>query len=245
MLRFLRRAKTEVQTHWYAPLLDFESSVSDFYAAVEAELKAHDFPDVFVERVVFKEGGLLSSGREYLRIRRERILFDVGGSPFGDAWYYTCRGCVQPRRMYLWEILLALATLGSFTLIYLTSFGMILGGVVLLATLIAVAALMMNAGSWPGLDDFLLNLPVAGGLYEIFFRRETYHRQDSRRMFIDVVTNLVRGKVEEDARTRGDRDVQFIDVANIEQTMGFRALAKEAFLQLWESSRKRRSGGKA
>ena len=92
----------------------------------------------------------------------------------------------------------------------------------------------MQAGKWPGLDDFLLNLPVVGGIYELFFRPETYHRQDSRHMFIDLVNHFIREKVKEDALARGREDVQFIEVKDVEQPMGFKDLAKGVLQQLME-----------
>lgn len=234
MFGFFKRTKSVVRAHWYVPMLNYETAAREFYASIEEEIKGRNFPGVEVSRIVFKEGGLLSSGREYLRIRRERILFDAGAGPFGNCWYYSCRGCILPRKMYLWEILLAFATIGSFAMLYIMSFGMTIGLAVLAVTLIAIAALLMQAGKWPGLDDFLLNLPVIGGIYELFFRPETYHRQDSRHMFIDLVNHFIREKVKEDALARGREDVQFIEVKDVEQPMGFKDLAKDVLQQLME-----------
>lgn len=235
MFGFFKRKKSVVRAHWYVPMVDYETFAADFYTSIEAEINGRNFPSVEVSRIVFKEGGLLSSGRAYLRIRRERILFDVGTGPFGNCWYYSTRGCILPRKIYLWEILLALATIGSFAMLYIMSFGMTIGLAVLAVTMIAIAALLMQAGKWPGLDDFLLNLPVIGGIYELFFRPETYHRQDSRHMFIDLVNHFIREKVKEDALAHGREDVQFIEVKDVEQPMGFKDLAKDVLQQLMES----------
>ncbi len=237
MIGFFKRTKSVVQAHWYAPMLDYETDAAEFYAAIKAEVGSREFPGVEVSHITFKEGGLLSSAREYLRIRRERLLFDVGCGPFGKCWYYSCRGCILPRRMTLWEILLAFATIGSFALLYIMSFGMTIGLIVLGATLIAIGTLLMQAGKWPGLDDFLTNLPVVGGIYELFFRRETYHRQDTRLAFCDLVNHFIRRKVEEDALARGRQEVQFIEQKDVQQPMGYKDLAKDVLHQLIESTK--------
>ncbi len=234
MFRLFKRTKSIVKAHWYVPMLDYETDAAAFYTTIETEIKGRSFPGVEVSRLVFKEGGMLSSGREYLRVRRERILFDTGCGPFGNCWYYSCRGCILPRKMYLWEILLAFATIGSFAMLYVLSFGLTIGLIVLGGTLIAIGALLMQAGKWPGLDDFLLNLPVVGGIYELFFRPETYHRQDTRHVFIDVVNHFIREKVKEDALGHGREDVQFVEVKDVEQPMGYKDLAKDVLHQLME-----------
>lgn len=240
MFGFFKRTKSVVRAHWYAPMLDYETNVAEFYVSIETEIKGRNFPGVEVSRIAFKEGGLLSNAREYLRIRRERILFDVGAGPFGNCFYYSCRGCILPRTMRLWEILLALATIGSFAMLYIISFGMTIGLSVLAATLIAIAALLMQAGKWPGLDDFLINLPVVGGIYELFFRPETYHRQDTRHLFVDIVNHLIRTKVEEDALARGRKEVQFVEVKDVEQPMGYKDLAKDVLRQVVEDAQGQR-----
>jgi hypothetical protein len=234
MFGFFKRTKSVVRAHWYVPIADYETSVEDFYASIETEIKGRGFPGVEVSRLVFKVGGMLSSGREYLRIRRERILFDTGCGPFGNCWYYSCRGCILPRRMRLWEILVALATIGSFAMLYVLSFGLMIGLCVLGGTLIAIGALLMQAGKWPGLDDFLLNLPVVGGIYELFFRPETYHRQDTRHVFIDMVNHFIREKVKEDALGRGREDLKFVEVKDVEQPMGYKDLASDVLQQLMD-----------
>lgn len=237
MFGFFKRTKSLVRAHWYAPMLNYETSAGEFYTLIEEELKGRNFPGIDLSRFTQKEGGILSLRRESLRIRRERILFEVGCGPFGDCWYYSCRGCVLPRRLTLWEILLALATLGSFGMLYVVSFGLTIGLCVLAATMIAIGAMLIQAGKWPGMDDFLVNLPVIGGIYELLFRRETYHRQDTRHLFIDVVNHLIRNKVEEDALARGREQVQFIDVKEIEQPMGFRDLARDILRQQPDASK--------
>lgn len=241
MFGIFGRPKVIVQSHWYAPLWDYQTSVESFYVALEEEIKKRRFPQVQLSRVVLQEAGMLSGGREYLRIRRDHHLFDIGTAPFGDCWYYCCRGCALRRRMRFWEILLVLAGIASFAGIYILAFGRDIGLGILGGSLIAGIALLVQAGKWPELDNMLIDLPVFGGIYEVFFRVETYHRQDNRHMFLELVSSLIRGKVEEDALGNGRQEVQFVDVKEVAQPMGVKDLAKDVLAQLFDKTKEAKS----
>ena len=53
MFGIFKRSKVLVQSHWYAPLRDYETSVDPFYSAIEEEIKGRNFPQVQLSRVVF------------------------------------------------------------------------------------------------------------------------------------------------------------------------------------------------
>jgi hypothetical protein len=40
-------------------------------------------------RITWKEGGLLSAKREYLRVRRKEFVFDVCAAPFGKGFFFS------------------------------------------------------------------------------------------------------------------------------------------------------------
>ena len=241
MFGIFKRSKVLVQSHWYAPLRDYETSVDPFYSAIEEEIKGRNFPQVQLSRVVFSETGILSGGREYLRIRRDHLLFDIGAAPFGDCWYYCCRGCALRRDIMVWEILMILAALASFAGIYLLAFGIEIGLGLLGVSLIAGIVFLMQGSKWAELDNLLIDLPGIGGIYELFFRVETYHRQDSRHMFMQFVPSLVREKVEEDALSHGRQDIQFVDVKDVAQPMGVKDLAKDVLSQLFDKTKEGKS----
>ena len=70
-------------------LEDFSVSSEEFYDAIEAELAAKQMPDLTITRELFAEGGLLSLKRVYLRMRRERYIFDICASPFGTSYFFS------------------------------------------------------------------------------------------------------------------------------------------------------------
>ena len=78
-----------VISNWYHLLENFQASPLEFYTGVEAALKKRQAPDVKVSRVDWREGGLLSAKREYLRIKRKSFIFDICGAPFGTGFFVS------------------------------------------------------------------------------------------------------------------------------------------------------------
>jgi hypothetical protein len=198
-----RRKKVLVQEHWYVPLLDFRISTQEFYAAVEKEIADREVPDLEVDRVTFAEGGIFTPHRQYLRLRRERLVFDICSAPFGTSWFFSLRGSVIPRTLRLWELAFILGAVGSLFVLYWWNFGLFVGSFGIGASILALAAFLYFARKSQSLDDALLELPVVGVLYESFFRRETYYREDTRLMYLNIVGQIVKHQMEEFTRAAG------------------------------------------
>ena len=75
----------EVISHWYTLMENFETSGMEFYAAVEDALKERSVPDIELSRVEWQEGGMGTARREYLRVKRSRLAFDICAAPFGKV----------------------------------------------------------------------------------------------------------------------------------------------------------------
>lgn len=208
MFGIWRRRKVLVQEHWYVPLLDFRISTQEFYAAVEKELAERKVPDLEIARVTFAEGGILTPHRQYLRLRRERLVFDICSAPFGTSWFFSLRGSVIPRTLRLWELAVVLATIGSLFLLYWYTFGLFFGTIAIGASLFAICVFLYFAKQSQGLDDALIQLPIVGVLYETFFRRETYYREDTRLMYLDIIGRIVKHQMEEFARVAGVKSLE-------------------------------------
>src|ERR1700742_3558186 len=108
MLGFFRPKKADVLNHWYALIPGFKTPTAEFYASIEAELTAREVPGLELSPVEFAEGGLLSAKRVYLRMPRERRVFDVCSSPFGTAHFFSCRFAEIPAVIKLWQIAVTL-----------------------------------------------------------------------------------------------------------------------------------------
>ncbi len=222
MFGLFKRKRPHVYSQWITPLMEFSSDSIKFYDAIEEGLKAWQVPELVTERIIYKDGGLLSAGREYLRVRREALVFDIVSAKFGASWWwFSSRSAVLQRSMRGWEILVFLLGTAAFAACYIYTFGMVVGCIVLASTLLMLVVMMVAARSWNGLDDLLLHMPVIGALYEWLFRAESYYRDDTRRMYVSVVDFLVREKVKEFAAAAGVTDVQFHQVSDIQQITTF------------------------
>ena len=54
-----------------------------------------------------------------------------------------------------------------------------------------------------------------GPIYERFFRKETYYRQDTRLMYLDTVNAVVKAAVEETTGTKGIKLIRFNEYSPI------------------------------
>jgi hypothetical protein len=84
-----RASPALVISNWYHLLENFQASPLEFYKSVEGALQKRQAPDVKVSRVDWREGGLLSAKREYLRIKRKTYIFDICGAPFGTGFFVS------------------------------------------------------------------------------------------------------------------------------------------------------------
>lgn len=235
MFGLFKRKRPHVYSQWITPLLEFTSDTGRFYAAIEEGLKEWQVPELVTERILYKDGGPLSPAREYLRVRRESLVFDIVSAKFGASWWwFSCRSAVLQRSLWGWEILVFAVFVGAFAASYIYTFGTVVGGIALGSTLLMLLTVMVAARSWNGLDDLLLRLPVIGVLYELVFRAESYHRDDSRRMYVTVVDCLVREKVREFAAAANVSDVQFNQVSDIQQITTFSDRMKDMAGQAME-----------
>jgi len=220
MLDLLKSKRADVLDHWYALIPGFSTSTKDFYAAVEKELTEQQVPGLEISHVDFAEGGLLSAKREYLRMTRERLVFDVCAAPFGTAYFFSCRFAEIPTVIQLWQLILLLLAFGicvplSFA-VCVKIFGILapfVWPVGWIAFIILGIYTMRNAVSLglKDLDATLLKSPLVGPIYERWFRKETYYRQDTRLMYLETVNAVVKAKVEEVTSATGVKLVQFME----------------------------------
>lgn len=88
-----------VLSHWYQLIQNLQASPMEFYAAVERAVEARQIPDANRSRVDWREGGITSAKREYLRVTRRQYTFDICGAPFGtgffvSSWLVEPEGCL-------------------------------------------------------------------------------------------------------------------------------------------------------
>src|SRR5215469_6041003 len=122
-----RSKHADVLDHWYTPVPNFTTSAQEFYASVEELLKEQQIPGLQISRVEFSEGSVLSEKRTYLRMVRERLVFDVCAAPFGTNYFFSCRFAEIPAVVKLWEIMALVFGTLMFTILSFYVFVRIFG----------------------------------------------------------------------------------------------------------------------
>jgi len=222
----------EVLKHWYVLLPNFQASTASFYQSIEEELRLREVPGLEVAWVEFPEGNVFSARRIYLRLRRERYVFDVCSAPFGTSWFFSCRFAEIPMGLRVWELIVILAFLFLSWSLYVFTFGMIWGTGVAIATFASFLYLLntVAATGLYDLDALLLKIPVLGAFYETFIRRDTYYRQDTRLMYCDLIDAVVKTKIEELAGAHQISNVPYQQDQVAEKPDGF----LERLLSIWD-----------
>jgi len=91
--------------HWHHHFENFNYSSKDFYGAIAQAVREKEIPGVSMQMVTYAEGGLFSMNREYLRITRNRMIFDVCAAPFAKGFFVSWWQSSLPT---LREVLIAL-----------------------------------------------------------------------------------------------------------------------------------------
>jgi len=214
------KKKGEVISHWYSLIDGFNASTKEFYDAVEKEVKQRQLPGLELFHVDFSEGGVLSAKREYLRMTRERLVFDVCAAPFGTSFFFSCRFVEIPAVIQPWQLIVLFLVFGiaiPFSFVMCVKFfGMLapfIWPIAWIALFVLTIYTMRNAVALglKDLDATLVKSPIIGPIYERWFRRETYYREDTRIMYRETIDAVVKAKVEEVTGAKGIKLIRFND----------------------------------
>ncbi len=191
--------------HWVAIAPNFSLSPAECYDAVEKALVDRKIPGLAVSRVDYTQGGLLSDKRTYLHLVREQLAFDVCAAPFGQDFFFSCRTIFSVPLLNLWHVLLALSIFSSINLALVKPLGPVFGGVAGLTLLLAILVTCRNAvkAEFAFLDTLLLETPVLSPLYWVLFRRDTYYRQDTRMMYMEIVPKIIQEHLDHVTAAKG------------------------------------------
>lgn len=215
-----------VISNWHTLFKDFSTSTKEFYAAVETAVRERSLPDIEISRVLWSEGGIGTAQREYLRVRRKRIAFDICSAPYGAGHFFS------------WWLARVPPRYGAFTTIAILFGALLVTGI---ASAILSLALPKNGGCAAGLgglvapfllfpgillflgylvhegllgdEEWVMSLPVIGWLYVFLFNPNTYYRQDTAMMFRDSIRAAVNEvindvRAEKGLRLLGEDDLQ-------------------------------------
>ena len=85
----MAQAPVEILSHWYHLTENLQASSLEFYKAVEQALERRQVPGARPARVSWPESGWFSARRQYLRIKRKKLVFDICAAPFGNGFFIS------------------------------------------------------------------------------------------------------------------------------------------------------------
>lgn len=198
-------SQNQIVSHWYKSLENFNTSPLEFYASIERAIQSRQIPETKNSRVDWREGGLLSAKREYLRIKRRRLIFDICGAPYGTGFFVSW-WLVESTPSPVGAILVSLFAF-FFGLIFCIGafgffFGLLLFTIAMLVGLALVAAAISQGAEWA---DPVLEIPVVGLIIRSVFQPVTYYRIDTTIMFQQAIHASVLEAVDEMTQAKGLR----------------------------------------
>lgn len=220
-----KNSDSSVISNWHTLFKDFSTSTQDFYTSVEEAVRERNLPDIEISRVLWSEGGIGSAQREYLRVRRKRVAFDICSAPYGSGHFFSWWLARMPPKFGAFITIailfaaLVLAGIGGAMLSLVMPKGGCAGGLgslfaplFLYPVILLVLGYLVHEGLL-GDEEWVMSLPVLGYLYVFFFNPLTYYRQDTAMMFRDSIRAAVNevindARQEKGLRLLGDEDLR-------------------------------------
>lgn len=195
-----------VISHWYQLIENFHTSTLTFYESVELAIQRREVPDIQTSREDFKEGGLLTAKREYLRIVRGKFTFDICGAPFGTGFFFSWWLTETPASYGILYLFGLLFFIGFLSLQFLSlDFST---GILFIFIGIPLGLWYFGKLARNGIldcEDTILAIPFIGSLYERIFAPATYYKIDTALMFQQSVHNAVLEVIDQITSTKGVR----------------------------------------
>lgn len=201
--------ETRLIGRWHQYIPAYQTSALDFYASVESGIQTLGLPDeIRTSRVVFKEAGIVSANREYLRVERRRVAFDLCAAPYGSGYFFSwwCHRLPAPHTfLALVALLLGFLFVGSIAAAVMkNSCSAIFVVPVLLLALAFLLGYAVNQEAF-GDEEYVMEIPIVGWLYERLFNPQTYFRHDTALMFQDAVRHVVKKAIDGTLSAQGLR----------------------------------------
>ena len=206
----VRRAP-EVVGHWHTLIEDFSTSSLDFYELVKAGIARREIPDLAISQVEWKESGLGSGKRVYLRVSREGLNFDICAAPFGTGYFFSW-WLARISRILLdaFFLFLCLFVASLLSGVFLGAnrehpgCGAIIIGPLFVLTTLFVFGAVIRYGDL-GLEPTVLSMPITGFVYGLVFRPVTYFNEDTAIMFRESVHHAVLEAIDQVTTAQGMR----------------------------------------
>ena len=219
---------SQVHSHWNHLFEDFQTSPLEFYRSVEEAIARRQVPNTSRSRVKWHEGGALSAEREYLRVTRGKLNFDIGAAPFGTGFFFSS-WLVGPKTHGLRYLIALLVILILVAAASVKLLGVALG-LIMLIVLIPAALLLLGDSVRKGrlgTEESVLAIPLLGSIYEAIFLPDTYYKLDTESMFQTAVHASVMEALHGITKAKGIRPL-----TELEQRPVLQRIASEPALRV-------------
>ncbi len=96
--------------HWHHSFNNLQESPQKYYNNVVQAISQRKLPDIDISRIDYREGGVLSGKRLYLRVQRKEHIFDICAFPFGSGFYFSW--WLGRKYCLFWRLVMAIPLLG-------------------------------------------------------------------------------------------------------------------------------------
>ena len=209
----MAKQDTSIISHWYQLFEGLQESPKQIYKSIEAAVAKRELPETSMTRVHYFEGGPFSAQREYLRVSRRDLIFDICAAHFGKGMFMSWWLSEDKSAKGIWKLVAVLLIAFFFLYKFVEQFGLISG---LFIVLVVVLSLFFFV-SWQvhngtiKFQDSLLEIPIIGGLYERLFHPITYYKKDTAMMFQESVRLAVNEVIEEITKVKGIRSLSELE----------------------------------
>jgi hypothetical protein len=87
--RFGKPLLDDTVSHWHNTVQGVSINPAEFYNRIKQQIQDWDLPGVDFTNVVLHEGGLISWRRQYLRVYRRGLIYDICLYPFGGGVFVS------------------------------------------------------------------------------------------------------------------------------------------------------------
>ncbi len=198
--------KPQVEGHWHSLIEGFSTSSLDFYELVKAGIALREIPDLKISQVEWKQGGLGSGKRVYLRVSREGLNFDICAAPFGTGYFFSWWLAVIPRILLDLAVLVGIAFAGFICLAIASRqdcSGIFIAPLLFFGLLLGLGFFVRYGDQ--GLEPTVLSMPITGFFYGLIFRPVTYFNEDTALMFRESVHHAVMEAIDQVTTAQGVR----------------------------------------
>jgi hypothetical protein len=99
-----------LRAHWHHSIKDLQESPQKFYNNLVQAISERNIPGIDISRIDYREGGVFSAKRLYLRVQRKEHIFDICAAPFDSGFFFSWwRG---EKISFFWCLVMAIPFLG-------------------------------------------------------------------------------------------------------------------------------------